>query len=396
MPSYRFSALVLVLVVLAGLGASITPIYALEWRGEANIELRQFANEPADTRQHRLYPSLTLEPEIYWEWGPEWGSGDHSLTFKPFYRYDQDPERSHVDIRELLYLTYGSDWELRAGITKVFWGVTESQHLVDIINQTDRLESPDGEDKLGQPMLQLNLIRDWGTLGLFLLPGFREQESLGVESRLRPPLFNMPVIYESGDKDRHIDFALRWSHTLGDADIGLSHFRGTSREPVITQQGLLYEQIDQSAIDLQYIWKDWLLKLEAIKRHSVRLDFAAMVAGFEYSLYGVTESGHDIGVLLEYHRDNRNQQLSQTPFQDDLFIGMRYILNDSESTEIIAGGLFDLEWGSKAYSFELSRRMSDHWTLEVQGQIYASGNQKDLMQWFDRDDYLQLNLGYFF
>jgi len=29
------------------------------------------------------------------------------------------------------------DWELTTGVSKVYWGVMEAVHLVDIINQTD-------------------------------------------------------------------------------------------------------------------------------------------------------------------------------------------------------------------------------------------------------------------
>jgi len=54
-----------------------------------------------------------------------------------------------------------------------FWGVTEFQHLVDIINQTDLVENIDTEDKLGQPMINLALINDWGTVDLFIMPYFR-------------------------------------------------------------------------------------------------------------------------------------------------------------------------------------------------------------------------------
>ena len=53
------------------------------------------------------------------------------------------------------------------GIDKVFWGVIESRHLVDYINQTDGVEDVDGEDKLGQPMINLGLQRDWGDLIFF-------------------------------------------------------------------------------------------------------------------------------------------------------------------------------------------------------------------------------------
>ena len=41
------------------------------------------------------------------------------------------------------------DWSLSIGLGKVFWGVTEFNHLVDVINQTDLVEGIDGEAKLG-------------------------------------------------------------------------------------------------------------------------------------------------------------------------------------------------------------------------------------------------------
>ena len=107
------------------------------------------------------------------------------FTTQLFVREDSmDDERSHADIRELSWLYYSDDWELRLGISKVFWGVAESQHLVDIINQTDAVENVDGEDKLGQPMINLTLIRDWGNVDLFVLPYLRERTFTGVNGLL--------------------------------------------------------------------------------------------------------------------------------------------------------------------------------------------------------------------
>lgn len=120
--------------------------------------------------------------------------------------------------------------------------MTESVHLVDVINQTNALENIDGEDKLGQPMIELVAVRDWGTVEAYMLPYFRERQTPGLSSRLRPPL---PVLetalYESERKQNHVDFAMRWSHYLGAFDVGLSHFVGTDREPrfipVVEEQG---------------------------------------------------------------------------------------------------------------------------------------------------------------
>ena len=134
---------------------------------------------------------------------------------------------------------------------------------MDIINQTDLVEHPDTEDKLGQPMINLALIRDWGTVDLFVLPCFRERTFPGSEGRLLSggiPIDTDQTRYESGAKEKHVDWAVRWAHYFGDWDIGLSHFSGTSREPRFLSGtdgagGFVlipfYEQIDQTGLDMQ-------------------------------------------------------------------------------------------------------------------------------------------------
>ena len=48
------------------------------------------------------------------------------------------------------------NYETKIGVRKDFWGVTETVHRVDILNQTDSVDGFDGEDKLGQPMINLS------------------------------------------------------------------------------------------------------------------------------------------------------------------------------------------------------------------------------------------------
>ena len=80
------------------------------------------------------------------------------------------------------------EWELRLGVDRVFWGVAESRHLVDIVNQTDLIEHPDEEDKLGQPMAHLTWSGDWGVAEVFGLPYHRARTFSGPKGRLRFPL----------------------------------------------------------------------------------------------------------------------------------------------------------------------------------------------------------------
>jgi hypothetical protein len=362
-----------------------------------------FFHEPLDPRQHGNNASAWFEPQYY----AQWDDRKQTFLFVPFGRVDQgDDQRTHADIREAIW-TYAADqWEVRAGIGKVFWGVTEVVHLVDIINQTDLVEDPDGEDKLGQPMVNLALIQNWGTLDLFVLPYFRERTFPGVTGRLRPqpPVAVDEPVYESPDEQKHIDYAARWSHVLGDWDIGLAWFRGTSRIPVLNP-GLdsngnpalipFYPIITQFGLDAQATIGSWLWKVEAIHVSATADSFYAATGGLEYTFFGVAQSATDLGVVFEYTYDQR-KDLAPTPFQNDIFWGVRLALNDEQSTELLVGVVRDLERTEYNFSLEASRRLWKSWTIDVVARTFNSSVPGTPTFAVRKDDYLQVDLAFNF
>ncbi|MCK4492783.1 MAG: hypothetical protein KAU26_01905, partial [Methylococcales bacterium] len=335
----------------------IPRVKAFDFSGDIGIESLGFFHNGVDASQHNHYLSGSLEFELT----HEWDKGTQSIAFVPFYRYSQhDQHRTHFDIRELTWMKTAQNWELRVGIRKEFWGVTESQHLVDIINQTDNIENTDTEDKLGQPMINLALIQDWGTIDLYLLTGFRERTFAGQEGRLRsdPKMDTGEERYEKHGIEKHLAYAIRWSHSIGDWDLGFSHFYGMSREPsiqaTIDTKGTLtlrpyYEMIHQTGIEVQVTKENWLWKLESIVRSGQGKTFYAGTGGVEYSFYDVMASGVDIGFVAEYLYDSRGNH-APTPFQDDFLAAVRFAFNDTQSTEILAGVIFDRSRHTKFYS----------------------------------------------
>jgi hypothetical protein len=220
------------LVILLAVASS--PARGGEVDISASVELQTRAswNDPAWVGQddQALQGSVVATTELRWRSE----DGNQRGSFIPYLRWDAtDDERSLVDFKEAYWAFEGDDYEVLVGANTVFWGVTESVHLVDIINQSDFAGDIDGEDKLGQPMVSLALQRDWGEISGFVMPYFRERTFAGVEGRFRSPV---PVdtdnpLYESSDEENNVDFALRYSHYIGDVDIGLHAFSGTSREP---------------------------------------------------------------------------------------------------------------------------------------------------------------------
>jgi len=376
----------------------------LEISGSAGTEMRAFAEAPAfDEQGTARAPSMTIEPQLIYEWT---GDGVDRITVRPFLRLDgHDSNRTHWDLRELGWLHLGRSWVLHAGLGKVFWGVTESRHLVDVINQTDGVEDVDGEDKLGQPMVSLTLETRFGAFELFWLPLFRERTFPARDARLRGPL---PILedasYESPAGKWHQDWAVRWARPIGPFDVGVAHVRGTSREPrFLLDAGPdgpalrpRYDLVDQTSLDVQWTTGEWLWKLEAMTRSGHGDRFAAAVAGFEYTLFQVFPGSADLGLLAEWLYDGRGADAPPTVFDHDLFVGFRWALNDVKGTAILGGPIVDYETGEVIALLEAQRRLAASWLLEVEGRGFFRTTPASPAHGLRRDHHLTVRLTRFF
>jgi hypothetical protein len=404
---FKRVTLIAALVLNSMLLSSLASADEFEFSGKVGFEQRYFAEEGKYEKQlEHSQVSIFVEAEFYWDWN----DGSDTLTFKPFYRQDEyDNERSHADIRELSYIHASDGWELRAGIRKEFWGVTEFQHLVDVINQTDGVEDSDGEDKLGQLMLNLSLVKDWGIVDLYLLPGFRERTFVGEKSRLRGSVLvnNNHVSYESSAEDKHLDLAIHWSQSIGDFDIGSYWFHGTNRDPILTPiiegnkvvLNQYYNQMDQFGFDLQATIDDWLWKFETIYRTTDDDEFLATQAGFEYTFIGVFESFADVGLLVEYGWDSRGEGSEKSAganVQSDIFFGSRLAFNDMQSTEMLIGLGADLDHNAFSFLVEANRRFGESFKVSLDVRLLQSTDKKDLIYSVKDDDHLQLVIEYYF
>lgn len=373
----------------------------LEFSAEIAPELKWFAHRGLQD-QHQFHSAIRVEPELFYRFNEK----QDSLLVQLFWRQDyHDNHRTHGDIRELVYTHAQNNWELKAGISKVFWGVAETRHLIDIVNQTDLVENFDGEDKLGQPMIRFSYHSGFGTFDIYALPFFRERTFSGEKGRLRSePVVDIDrPLYESSAAHLHKDWALRWFHTIGVWDIGLNFFRGTSREPRFLVQYLnndvllipFYDIIQQYSTDIQATIGDWLWKFEGFVRQGQGPTFNALVGGFEYTRVGVFDSKVDFGWLLEYHHDNRDPRISFTSFNNDLAAGLRVAFNDEHSTELLLFGIIDRHLSSRIYRLEASRRLTDHLTASLEGAIFSNINTFDPLTFFRRDKFIQLELIYY-
>ncbi len=397
---------------MVSLAAAPHPLVAVagetDLSGSIDLEWRLFNEDPAYPGQEgNSQGSLVLRP--VWEWESE--DRKRQVRFAPFFRLDErDDERTHFDLREGYIQWIFDEWELLAGVNKVFWGVTESRHLVDVINQVDFVEDIDEEDRLGQPMILAATQRSWGRVEAFLLPGFRERTFPGSDGRLRFPLTldTDNPLYTSGAEDRRIDGALRWSHYFGDWDVGVSWFHGTGREPRFVPVAAAgdpntfvalrpaYDVIHQLGVDVQYTREAWLWKLETIGRQGQGRDFAAAVAGFEYTFYQLGGGASDLGVLLEYLWDDRDLVAPFTVSEDDYFVGARWARNDTQDTSVLGGVIVDAGDGSIAGLLEFQRRLGERFKIEAEARWFSSVDPENPLTFFEQDSFLTLRFARYF
>ncbi|EAT13232.1 hypothetical protein HF888_07055 [Bermanella marisrubri] len=412
------SAIAMVLLVTTSVTQARTDVL-----GQVDYELTAYAEDATYGPDAGLKNSVALRGEVY----QDWDDGYQSITFKPFYRWDEnDEERTHGDIRELIWHKVGLGYELKAGIGKVFWGVTESAHLVDIINQTDLVESIDGEQKLGQPMIQLLLERDWGNLDLFVLPYQRERTLPGQDGRLSGGLAYDDTQYESDQEQSHVAVAGRYYTYIDQLEYAFSVFHGTSREPVLGVSQLsgnvvpYYPLINQLGLEVQYLDEGWAWKLESIYRDGMpeysieqfgqRLAvlqtpsglqvaddeaYWSSVAGFEYTQVGVFDSRIDLGWVAEHLYDSRQAKASLSAFEHDVLLGTRWSFNDAEESTLLVGMLYDYEYQDYGLSLEGSTRLDNRLSVDVEARVFAPSSQNPQFGLRD-DDFIEITLQYYF
>ncbi len=365
-------------------------------QGSVALETRGFDQASSSAAQRRVQAALVLQPEWRMAWGPAQSA---TLRLHPYVRWDaEDAASRYVDLREavLEHSTQQARW--RVGFDLLSWVAVESHRLVDVVNQLDPRADPDLRAKLGQPLVAYTRFLDrWGRVEALWMPWFRPRPAAGPRNRLAGALPADGAAPQGlGPLRRHNDWALRWSGTVRGADLGLYRFQGLSREADVAADGSQsYRAIEQTGLDLQWPQGSMLWKLEALHRHGQGRDFAAWVAGGEYT---ISRPRYDLGLLFETLGDDRDSSAPPTAYAKAWFAGVRLAPAEAGGSELLLGALRDRRLRAWAYKLEFSRRISDHWRASLVGRKVVAEHdaQPNPYTALQRESHLQLTLTHSF
>lgn len=353
-----------------------------------------------------------------------------SAVFELSGLYNAETGEGYADIPRGYYQYFADDFDLLVGSNIEYWGVSESNRVVDSVNQRYIIDQTVDYISLGQPMVNLNLnLGINSTLSLFGLVYFRDRDPATAETRFRSPILvsNDDAVYEEGDA-RNFDFAARFrtsqSVLWGGVDLAVSYFEGTNRAPsslpdtcLTPNAGFIgatacgnviinnpqavsfvpyYHKLRRYGLELVYSNGDLQLTFEGALSDAIGEAYYSAIGGVQYSFGGIGPNGDTLLLVGEYLYDDRSLVQPPTIYEDDVFLGFAYSGNDVAGTSVRGGLYYDLDTHAQIYTVSYSRRIRDAFRLKVAGFGVNAAGTNDPLALAQDDGFLEVSLSYFF
>ncbi len=317
-------------------------------------------------------------------------------------RYDHErtvavPEEAWVQARL-------SRLRLRAGIDILNWTATEAMHPADIINARNLDSDLENLEKIGEPMAEFQVRPLRGmSVEAFLMPYYTSPILPSPASRLSfaPPGLDLRDRKQRLDGSGHLtgsnfgpQAALQIRQVAGPVDLTIHVVRHMDRsqpyvliDPATFQPVLLFQTVNQLGGTAQFARGPMLAKLEWSVRRFVDAAADAMLpmalpnrnhgtvaGGLEWNL--PHDNGSESTLILEGQAIlgvDKDARRLLTPFQRDVFAGLRFAANDTNSHECFAGGSIDLQtFDEFLFSASCQQRLGETWTVKAGVRVFGA------------------------
>jgi hypothetical protein len=397
----RLLHLALALALAPALALPTGPALAGDWasQGELGLEGRQFDDDDRELTPDRglsLFGRLELEHSH--------GRLQEKTRF--YGRLDRYDQRRSVLVFEEAWAQLGLErLRLRAGVDLVNWTATEAFHPADVINARNLDSDLENFEKVGEPMVALQLrLFSSTTVQVLAMPHRTAPVFASPASRLSfAPGIDLQGSRRMIDRDGALTDS-RWGpqaaialrQVLGNADLTLHALEHLDRsqplvrvDPLTFTPLLIFQTVRQLGGTYQQALGPLVLKLEGAYRRFVaprdplpgvalgspesaaesaagQPDHGQLAVGLEY---GVShQGGSESTFLLEGQAvlgvDDATLRSTLSVFQRDVLVGYRFAFNDEAGKELMVGAIFDTERsGESLVMLSYQQRLGETWTV---------------------------------
>jgi len=392
-------------------------------QGEVALELRQFSNDNLRTTEDRGIAVFSRLESRY-------ERRRKKFVFRGFARVDQhDTQRDFLSLEDS-YFSYkvgrSQNLEFLAGYKLFNWTATEAFHPADVINSRNFDSNIESFEKKGELTLSAKQTIAEATVSVFLFPRYESPEFPGAKSRLGFGITLEEPKWVEGNglfsEDHYgLQGGLRLTQTIGDLDYSLHFMRHLDRDNPLIEVNILngtftpiFFPVDQVGGTATYVFESLIFKIEAAYRNFKEemtiltargprrpQDHGRVAMGLEYTL--TLPSGHDLNAFIEGQGIfglTQEKRAEQDIFQRDLFLGVRYALNDSMGTEVFFSFITDIERANESlYNLNITRRISDNWKYKTGFRVVRAPLKSSFatgLETLHKDDNVFFNLTRYF
>jgi hypothetical protein len=295
----------------------------------------------------------------------------------------KDNDRTFTRVNEAYMLYEFDEDQILFGKNIRFWGALEANNIVDTFNIQDSRNDPLRTDKIGAYNFEYSHYFEESEFSFitklyeqknkfsstpYMYSALNEGESLEDKLDSEKSLYR-PTIYLKYSGSISEDYAL---------DYAFIYQNGYDSQRYSTKSGDIYTQhaylVNKFMTYNTMVIDSTLYKLELsytnVTNNNIISNYIHAAVGVEHTLEQL-EDGTEIGLIGEYYYydtvdDNKLSDIDlNQSFQNDLFLGLRYSLNDEADTSAVGGVVLDTQYEEQSYYVEYETRVLDTFKLKL-------------------------------
>ncbi len=405
-------------------------LYAdVEISGHVDIDAQQYLSAPSQKNKNSFTAKETLELKynedawtLYTKLYAQQDSSDFTSS-------DKKNERTFGRVDELYGQYDFDDDSVQFGKSIKFWGALELRNVVDGFNPQDFRTDMLDADKLGVWNLSYSHFTEDGELSLIVKLYEQDQEMAAApyvyyffpsfvnynsklntqDTSTRPSIYlkysastdteyplDYSFIYENGyDSQRY--YTADKPQNLSVTSPTYGYPTEFSANAYIVNKIMTYETLVVGAT---------LIKLEAlyvkVDEDKYMGDYSHIGLGVEHTVENIYDSTA-LGFLAEYYRYDTYEsdkygdlELFET-MQNDVFVGLRYSLNNAEDSSFVGGVIADFEYGEQVYYLDFESHLADSYKLNLDYYyVEPSKSKATAYALLGRHQRVAVNIAYYF